>query len=112
MPVRVDETARRLVELVESLGDTDANLVFTRAKTDYWQHFQDVDSPDQFRRLFLQPLVFQELLELEGSIIRAGAGWSRLKPYYKTLDDIGTMPSSLKELTAQTWFREEDLNLR
>lgn len=111
LPFRVDEAARRLVELLASLGDTEANSLFTQAKRDLWQHFQDVNSPDQFRRLFLQPLVFQGLLELEGDAVRTGPGWPRLEPYYRALDRIGTMPSSFAELTAQPWFREEEVGL-
>jgi hypothetical protein len=109
LPVRVHEATRRLVELVESLGPTEMNRLFAQATQDLWQHLQEVSSTDEFHRLCLQPLVFQGLLERDGDIIRTGSGWLQLKPYHRTLDSIGTMPSSLNELTAQSWFREEDL---
>jgi hypothetical protein len=111
LPVRVDEPMRRLVERVVSVGPTAVNSLFTQTTQELWQHFQEVNSLDQFRRLFLQPLVFQGLLTLEGDVVRAGSAWARLEPYYRTLDGIGTLPRSLKELTVQPWFREEDLDL-
>ena len=115
LPIHVDEPSRRFVKHVMDVGGAAIDELFTQARDwpDFWHDMQDFKPPDQFRRHFIQPLVFHGLLSLEAGVVRVGSAWSRLEPYYRTLEQIAQEPepNSLQKLAETDWFVEEELEL-
>jgi hypothetical protein len=112
LPVRAHEASRKLVELVARERKIEVTALLTKGKEQFWEHLQDATDQESFQRSYLQPLYFQELLRRTGDILEPGARWPRIKPYYETLDALDGKRQTLRELTSEPWFREEELSLR
>jgi hypothetical protein len=111
LPLRPHEASRCLVDLVETHGCLETQALFTQAKGRHWNHFQDAENVDPFRRLHVQPLLFQEMLASNGDVLKPGHRWALMRPYYETLDRIAGKQKRLSELCDEAWFQQVELDL-
>lgn len=118
VPLQWDAARQALLQMVEALGSVSLDGLLERLMGKYGGRFRDINEVDTkedrlrlFKRLYLVPLVGQELVRWGSEGIRIGSRWRLLSRYYQVLADVQRATITLGELARSEsgWFSEEEI---